>query len=246
MTKADDFATVPPLSRRPVLMLVGATAFAVLGYGIATVVVLGKEPPPVFTLPPVPGSSPPAETPPVSLQPALPSASTVPTREVRGDPAESTTRPARAPASSRSATPAPDPAFTVGRTVGVGIAGVNGYRLRNRDFVARVESDSDAKGLSGRFVVRPGLADSGCLSFESAEFPGFHLRHRDYVLRVERAEPTALYRYDATFCPQKSAGGFALRSVNYPDHHLIQADGSVRLTRSTADQATPFRALPPI
>jgi hypothetical protein len=249
MTKADDFETVPlpaQPSRRPVLMLVGATAVAVLGYGIAAIVVLGERPSqaPVYVLPAPPRSSPAVETPPVSL---LPEPSAVPTREIRGEHAGGTTRPGRSTTPSRTATsPAPDPAFTVGRTVGVGLAGVTGYRLRNRDFVARIETDATAKGLSGRFVVRQGLADGGCLSFESAEFPGFYLRHRNYVLLVERAETSSLYRYDATFCPQASAGGFALRSVNYPDHHLIHADGLVRLVRSTAAQATAFRALPPI
>jgi hypothetical protein len=254
MTKADDFETVPPSarpSRRPVLMLVGATAVAVLGYGTAAIVVLAEEPaqPLVYVLPAPPRSSPAVETPPVSLLPSPPTAPAVPTRGIRGEPDGNGARPGRGsatPSRTAATSPAPDPAFTVGHTVGVGLTGVSGYRLRNRDFVARIEADGTAKGPSGRFVVRRGLADGGCLSFESAEFPGFYLRHRNYVLLVERAEPTSLFRYDTTFCPQASAGGFALRSVNYPDHHLIHADGLVRLVRSTAAQATAFRALPPI
>ncbi|GIE34525.1 hypothetical protein Ait01nite_075700 [Actinoplanes italicus] len=253
MTKADDLETVPPPprpSRRPVLMLVGATALAVLGYGVAAIVVLGEEPsqPPVFAQPPPPRSSPAVETPPVSLLPAPPTEPAEPTRDVEGVRAEGTGRPGRGTAtpSRTAASPVPDPAFTVGRTVGVGMAGVNGYRLRNRDFVARIEADGTAKGPSGRFTVRQGLGDGRCVSFESAEFPGFYLRHRNYVLLVERAEQNDLFRYDATFCPVASAGGFALRSVNFPDHHLIHADGLVRLVPSAPVQATVFRALPPI
>ncbi|BEL03028.1 hypothetical protein Q0Z83_012190 [Actinoplanes sichuanensis] len=243
---------LPARSRRPLLVLAGATALAVLGYGIAAVVVSGDEPPraPEFALPAPPLASPAVATPPVSLLPSPPEGEVLPTRDIRNVRVETSTRPtptsavpSRAPATTA---PTPDPAFTVGRTVGVGVTGLDGQRLRNRDFVARIEADSAAKGLSGRFVVRQGLADAGCLSFESAEHPGFHLRHRNYVLLVERAEPTALYLSDATFCPVSSGGGFALRSVNYPDHHLIVAAGQVRLVRSTAAQATPFRALAPI
>jgi hypothetical protein len=242
---------LPGRSRRPLLVLAGATALAVLGYGIAAFVAFGDEPPrpPEFALPAPPLASPAVESPPVSLYPSTPAGDVLPTRDIRKVRVETTSRPAQASATpSRTATTAPaaDPAFTVGRTVGVGVTGLAGQRLRNRDFVARIEADSAAKGLTGQFLVRQGLADSGCVSFESAEYPGFYLRHRNFVLLVERGEPTALYLSDATFCPAASGGGFALRSVNYPDHHLLVADGQVRLVRSAAAQATPFRALSPI
>jgi hypothetical protein len=239
------------LSRRPLLALIAATALAALGYGIAAIVVLGDDPPrqPEFALPAVPApafGAPASASPPVSLLPAPPTGAAPPTRGIRTV-GTGTTRPGSA-SPSRTATSAPpaDPAFIVGRTVGIGVTGLTGYRLRNRDFIARIEADSTAQGPSGRFVVRPGLADAGCLSFESAEYPGFHLRHRNYVLLLERSDASGLYRSDATFCPEASGGGYALRSVNFPDHHLLQADGLVRLVRSTAVQATPFRALPPI
>ncbi|MEV4282038.1 AbfB domain-containing protein [Actinoplanes xinjiangensis] len=244
---------IPPstrLSSRPVLALVAATALATLGYGIAAIVVLGDDPPrqPEFALPAQSTRSPAAASPPVSVFPAPPGGAAPPSRDIRRVSAGTTTRPGSgSPTPGRTAsTPATDPAFTVGRTVGVGVTGLTGYRLRNRDFVARIEADSTARGLSGHFLVRQGLADAGCVSFESAEHPGFYLRHRNYVLLLERYDASGLYRSDATFCPQASGGGFALRSVNFPDHHLIGADGLVRLVRSTAAQATPFRALPPI
>ncbi|WP_433789602.1 AbfB domain-containing protein [Actinoplanes sp. CA-252034] len=241
----------PPVrSGRPLLVLAAATGLAVIGYGIAAVVVIGTDSArtPERALPApewVPGQA----TPPVSVLPSPPAESAVPTREIRTVRVESTARPGRGPASPTSAagtSPAADPAFTVGRTVGVGVTGLTGHRLRNRDFVARIEADSAAGGPSGRFVVRQGLADARCVSFESAEFPGFHLRHRNYVLLVERAEPSALYRADATFCPEASAGGYALRSVNFPNHRLVRADGLVRLVEVPAGQATVFRALAPI
>jgi hypothetical protein len=253
MTKADNLEPVPAgPTRRPALALVGATALAVLGYGIAAIVVLGEEPPqqPRYVLPAPPTlASPAAETAPVSLLPAPPSGSAVPTRDIRKVRDETPSRAGRNSATSRTATtpPTPDPAFIAGRTVGIGVTGLTGYRLRNRDFAARIEADDTARGPSGRFIVRQGLADTRCVSFESAEYPGFHLRHRDFVLLVERTESTALFRYDATFCPEASAGGFALRSANYPDHHLVvSGDGLVRLVPSTAAQANAFRALPPI
>ncbi len=239
------------LSRRPLLALVAATALAALGYGVAAIVVLGDDPPrrAEFGLPAVPAppiGAPASASPPVSVLPAPPTGAAPPTRDIQ-QVNTGTTRPGSAtPSRTATATPSADPAFTVGRTVGIGVTGLTGYRLRNRDFVARIEADSTAQGPSGRFQVRPGLADAGCVSFESVEHPGFYLRHRDYVLRLEQSDASGLYRSDATFCPEASGGGFALRSVNFPDHHLVQADGLVRLVRSTAAQATPFRALPPI
>jgi hypothetical protein len=252
---------IPPstrLSRRPLLALVAATALATLGYGIAAIVVLGDDPPrqPEFAMPPAIGA-PAAASAPVSVLPVAPTGAAppaLPTQGIRTGGAGTGTRPGGSasasasvtPSGTATTTPASDPAFTVGSSVGIGVTGLTGYRLRNRDFVARLEADSTAQGPSGRFQVRQGLAGAGCLSFESAEYPGFYLRHRNYVLMVERSDFSTLYRSDATFCPQASAGGFALRSVNFPDHHLVQADGLVRLVRSAATQATPFRALPPI
>ncbi|GIE81895.1 hypothetical protein Aph02nite_78450 [Actinoplanes philippinensis] len=240
----------PRRSGRPLLVLAAATGLAVIAYGIAAAVVLGTESPrlPEHALP---GAewSPGLATPPVSVLPSPPAEAVVPTREIREAGVTSTTRPGHGAATpSRTASPSPsaDPAFIVGRTVGIGVTGLSGQRLRNHDFVARVEADSAAKGPSGRFTVRQGLADARCVSFESAEFPGFYLRHRNYVLLLERADPSALYLSDATFCPEASGGGFALRSVNFPDHRLVVADGSVRLVRTPAGQATTFRALPPL
>lgn len=241
----------PRRSRRPLAVLAGATAAAVLGYGIAAVVVFGGEPEPrpEFALPPTPSWTLDPASPPVSVLPPAPTGEAVASpdiRKVRGGSIKPATRGTATPSRSATTSPAPDPVFTVGRTVGIGLAGLSGHRVRNRDFVARVEAVGAADALSSRFEVRRGLADAGCISFESAEHPGFYLRHRNYVLLLERADATTLYLNDATFCPVATGGGFALRSANYPGHHLVHADGLVRLVQSAPAQATVFRALPPI
>ncbi|MCP2324046.1 hypothetical protein HDA40_002553 [Hamadaea flava] len=52
------------------------------------------------------------------------------------------------------------------------------------------------------FVVRHGLADSSCYSFESRNFPGQYLRHAQFRVRKDANDGTATFAQDATFCAQ--------------------------------------------
>ena len=54
--------------------------------------------------------------------------------------------------------------------------------------------------------VVPGLADSGCYSFESRNYPGQYLRHRDFRVHREAGDGSALFRADATFCAVAGQG----------------------------------------
>ncbi|MEU4625840.1 AbfB domain-containing protein [Actinoplanes sp. NPDC023801] len=237
--------------RSPLLALVAATAFAVLCYGIVAVTMLDPGSPlPAPQFRPVPpGQALGPASPPVSVLPESPSGPAVATsgvRKVRGDRVGQAGTAAAAPSRAASSSPPFDPAFTPGRTVGIGPVDRPGQRIRNRDFVARVEDVSAAGGTDARFTVRRGLAVASCVSFESVSHPGFYLRHRNFVLLLERAETGALYLHDATFCPVPVGGaGFALRSVNYPDHHLARSGDAVRLLQATPAQATAFRAVAP-
>jgi len=245
------------LRHLPFMALAAATAFAILGYSVTAVMLLEREAPPssrpappVFVLP--------LGSPPVSVlpSPAVPSVSPKGTRSIRNISTGATRRPSRSNAApSRSPTgpsgsPAPAPAFAAGHTIGMGLPAWPGHRVRHRDSVARAEpvtsSSSPADRLATRFVVETGRADRRCVSFASADHPGHYLRHRDFVLRLEPADSTALFQHDATFCPTPAGDGFALRSANYPRHHLIRDGGLLRLVPSEPGQATVFRALPPI
>ncbi|MGC4088091.1 MAG: AbfB domain-containing protein [Polyangiaceae bacterium] len=75
---------------------------------------------------------------------------------------------------------------------------------------------------SAQFVVRDGLADSRCVSLESATKAGQFLRHVNYRLRLAVNDGSALFKNDATFCPEAGLAGtgVTLRSLNFPANVL--------------------------
>ncbi|WP_245651894.1 AbfB domain-containing protein [Streptosporangium amethystogenes] len=70
------------------------------------------------------------------------------------------------------------------------------------------------------FVVRPGLAEASCYSFESRNFPGHFLRHQEFRVRKDANDGTALFRADATFCAEGPPGALRLSSYNIPGTYL--------------------------
>ena len=83
--------------------------------------------------------------------------------------------------------------------------------------------------------VEPGLAASGCVSFQSADKPGFYIRHYAFELYLDADNGTTQFAGDATFCPRggTSGTGYSLQSSNYPAKYIrhynftgyIAADG---------------------
>ena len=82
-------------------------------------------------------------------------------------------------------------------------------------------SSEQNKGDS-TWIVRAGLADTSCVSFESKNNPGDFLRHQNSALHIQPFDGTALNRSDATFCaqPGKNGKGSSFRSVNYPTRYI--------------------------
>jgi hypothetical protein len=119
-----------------------------------------------------------------------------------------------------------DPPLAAGARIGLEPLGRQGFRVRHRDFVARVDAIGPASGQLDRadssFTVRAGLADPRCFSFEAVNFPGFFLRHQNFDVRLHRFERSTLYVRDATFCavPGLAGNGVSFRSVNFPDRFL--------------------------
>jgi hypothetical protein len=80
------------------------------------------------------------------------------------------------------------------------------------------------------WIVRAGLADSSCISFESANQPGEYLRHYDFELYLQRGGGSQ-FADDATFCPRRgnSSRGYSFQSVNYPDKYIRHYDYVVHI-----------------
>jgi len=89
--------------------------------------------------------------------------------------------------------------------------------------IGAVTSSSTAtvKGDS-TWIVEPGLANSSCVSFQSANMTGQYLRHSNFELYLNANDGTSLFTQDATFCPTggNSGQGYSLASVNYPTKYI--------------------------
>ncbi|KAK3898051.1 alpha-L-arabinofuranosidase B, catalytic-domain-containing protein [Staphylotrichum tortipilum] len=90
--------------------------------------------------------------------------------------------------------------------------------------VIEVVSSSSSSTLKGQatWVVRAGLGNSGCVSFESKDVPGSYVRHYNFALVLAANDGSKQFREDATFCPQAglSGQGSVVRSWNYPTRFL--------------------------
>ncbi|MFG1605424.1 AbfB domain-containing protein [Actinoplanes sp. NPDC049265] len=113
------------------------------------------------------------------------------------------------------------------RSFRVTTAGFDTRYLRHRDGLARTDvittSSSSTDRLDATFIVKPGLAEGSCYSFESANFPGQYLRHANYRLQKATSDGTTVFQQDATFCAQPplngGAGNVSLESINYPGYY---------------------------
>jgi non-reducing end alpha-L-arabinofuranosidase len=57
------------------------------------------------------------------------------------------------------------------------------------------------------WIVKPGLANSSCVSFESANGSGDFIRHFNFQLFLEPSDGSAQFALDATFCPRAGNSG---------------------------------------
>ncbi|MDT0461462.1 alpha-L-arabinofuranosidase B [Streptomyces gibsoniae] len=123
-----------------------------------------------------------------------------------------------------------------------------GDYIRHQDDAAVISSvTSGSSGLDkndATWIVRRGLADSSCVSFESRNYPGDFLRHQNFRLYRQPMNGSALFRADATFCPVtgKSGTGTSFASYNYPGKYLRHYDYGLYLASDggshTWDSAT--------
>ncbi|ROO60981.1 glycosyl hydrolase family 2 [Micromonospora sp. Llam0] len=112
------------------------------------------------------------------------------------------------------------------RSLRVTTPGFTDRYLRHRDSLAYTDVvTADSPQLlrdDATYVIRPGLADPDCFSFESVNFPGQYLRHANSRVRNSPDDGTALLRADATWCARRglTGSGVSLESYNYPGSFL--------------------------
>jgi hypothetical protein len=97
-------------------------------------------------------------------------------------------------------------------------------RHQNNSGVTSVitSSNSAVDKNDASWIVRRGLANPSCVSFESRNFPGDFLRHQNFQLFRQPMDGSAIFRADATFCPQagKNGQGTSFASFNFPTRFI--------------------------
>ncbi|CRG84902.1 hypothetical protein PISL3812_02077 [Talaromyces islandicus] len=87
----------------------------------------------------------------------------------------------------------------------------------------QVVTSSSAASLQQQasWMVRTGLGNSACFSFESVDTPGSFIRHSNYELLVNANDGSKLFSEDSTFCPQAGLNGQgnSFRSWSYPTRY---------------------------
>jgi hypothetical protein len=83
-------------------------------------------------------------------------------------------------------------------------------------------SSTAAEKASASWIVRAGLANSSCFSFESRNTAGSFLRHQNYQLYLQANDGSSLFRSDATFCSQAGLNGQgnAFASSNFASRYI--------------------------
>jgi hypothetical protein len=124
--------------------------------------------------------------------------------------------------------------------------------LRHQDSLARTDVVNSASPAllksDASFIVRPGLADPSCYSFEARNIANNYLRHSGFRVRLNASENSDLYRRDATFCaqPGSAPGSVRLASINELGTNMRHYNAEVWVASSggahTYDNATSYAA----
>ncbi|SEK24148.1 Beta/Gamma crystallin [Stigmatella aurantiaca] len=131
---------------------------------------------------------------------------------------------------------------------GVTTAGYTNRTLRHYDSLARTDilGTSPTEKADSSFRVVAGLADGGCYSLESQNFPGKFLRHAASRIRIDSRDGTRAFDEDATWCtrPGLSGQGVSLESFNLPGRYMRHFNSEVWLAQRggtlPSDTATSF------
>lgn len=129
------------------------------------------------------------------------------------------------------------------RSLQVTTPGFTNRYLRHQDGLAYTEvvdaASSSLLKADATYTIRPGLAGTGCHSFESVNFPGQYLRHQNSRVRNSPDDGSALLRADATWCARTglTGTGVSLESYNFRGKYLRHYNAEVWLSNGTGGDA---------
>jgi non-reducing end alpha-L-arabinofuranosidase len=104
--------------------------------------------------------------------------------------------------------------------------------------VVSSSSSSTAKS-NASWIVRAGLANSSCRSFESRDTPGSFLRHQNFQLFLHANDGSSLFASDATFCVQAGMNGQgnSFQSTNFPTRYIRHFSNNVYIASNGGSNA---------
>ncbi len=106
------------------------------------------------------------------------------------------------------------------------------HLIRHSSNAGRIDPYPFDPYADAQWRLRPGLADSAGVSFESVNFPGRYLRHSNYVIGLAANDGSALFAGDATFhrtAGLADANWTSWRSHNFPTRYLRHAGFVLRI-----------------
>ena len=100
-------------------------------------------------------------------------------------------------------------------------------------------SSSSAAKSQASWIVRSGLANASCVSFESKDTGGSYLRHQNYQLYLHANDGSSLFANDATFCPQAGMNGQgnSFMSNNYSTRYIRHYNNNVYIASNGGSNA---------
>jgi len=128
------------------------------------------------------------------------------------------------------------PALSVGSTISIrATADTTRYIVHNGSTVnTQSISSSSTRTLKRQasWIVRTGLANSACFSFESVDTPGSFIRQSNFELLLNANDGTKQFYEDATYCTLAGLNGEgnSIRSWSYPTRYFRHYDNLLRVT----------------
>jgi non-reducing end alpha-L-arabinofuranosidase len=134
-----------------------------------------------------------------------------------------------------TASPTSGPALQVGSSISLRVTTPNFDTRYLAHTGATVNTQVVTSGSSAAlrqqatWIVRAGLGNSACFSFESRDTPNSFIRHAYFALRVDANDRSKLFAEDATFCPMAGLNGKGntIRAWSYPARYIRHFQNTV-------------------